>query len=462
MPVTNADIQSQRGVASERGVALIIVLLLSSVLAALTMTLTLSGQTHVKISQNHEMAARARAAAEAGLNHGIEVTTANLRLWQANGFANTSAAMSAMLRGPDNQSGTSATDADNGSLEGFGVPRPPARVTFVAGEGTFYEVRLFDEDDAARGLTLPNADQTRINENGNTVLDSNSRIIVRAIGYAPSDTRVVLEAHVSPVPLPAIVANGNLTISGNPSIAGTMGSVHANSNLAISGSPTVSQNATASANYLPSGGPTVQGDSGGGRPTQQIPPVNAADHLAVADFILTSDGRLVQQATGLTLCSGATCGAVYGWVPDATGWRVSGNTLASGTYYVQGTATISGNPGTAASPISISIIAEGSIDISGNPDFRPDAPEVLFVTNGDLSITGGLTIPFNVEGQILVREQIMIAGHPTLYGQIVVENATNNSTLVTDNQIAGNPSITYNGLVGGGGTLNVTGWREMR
>jgi cytoskeletal protein CcmA (bactofilin family) len=462
MPVTTVDIQSQRGVASERGVALIIVLLLSSVLAALTMTLTLSGQTHVKISQNHEMAARARAAAEAGLNHGIEVTTANLRLWQANGFATTSAAMSAMLRGPDNQSGTSGTDADNGSLEGFGVPRPPARVTFVAAEGTFYEVRLFDEDDPARGLTLPNADQTRISENGNTVLDSNSRIIIRAIGYAPSDTRVVLEAHVSPVPLPAIVANGNLTISGNPSVAGSMGSVHANSNLAITGSPSVSQNATASANYLSSGSPTVQGDSGGGRPTQQIPPVNAADHLAVADFILTSTGNLIEQSTGTILCTGAACGAVYGWVPDATGWRVSGNTLASGTYYVQGTATISGNPGTAASPISISIIAEGSIDISGNPDFRPDAPEVLFVTNGDLSITGGLTIPFNVEGQILVREQIMIAGHPTLYGQIVVENASTNSSLVLENHIAGNPSITYNGLVGGGGTLNVTGWREMR
>ena len=47
---------------SERGVALIVVLMLSTVVAALTMTLTLSGQTHVAIAHNHEMAARARTA----------------------------------------------------------------------------------------------------------------------------------------------------------------------------------------------------------------------------------------------------------------------------------------------------------------------------------------------------------------------------------------------------------------
>jgi Tfp pilus assembly protein PilX len=447
---------------SERGVALIVVLMLSTVVAALTMTLTLSGQTHVAIAHNHEMAARARTAAEAGLNHGLEITSSYLRAWQTNGFANTSAAMTAMLRGPDNLVGTTASDADNGSLETWGVPRPPARVTFVAEDGTSYEVRVFDEDDPARGLTLSAADRTRITENGNTVFDGNSRIIVRAIGYAPANTRVVLEAHLSPVALPAIVSNGSLGISGNPTVSGTQGSVHANVNLSIGGSPVIEQNATASQTYSVSGGPTVGGESGGGRPTVQVPHVDPLDHKAIADFILKADGTMTTQA-GVVLCTGILCGAVYGWEPDgATGWKVAGTTLAPGTYYVEGDAKMTGNPGTAAAPISCSIIATGSIEISGNPDLRPDAPEIMFVAGGDLKITGGLTMPFNVEGMFLVHEQLFIAGNPDLNGQIIVENSPSVSTLVSTNEISGNPTVVYNGLVGSGGVLNVTGWREMR
>ena len=101
---------------------------------------------------------------------------------------------------------------------------------------------------------------------------------------------------------------------------------------------------------------------------------------------------------------------------------MAGNTLMAGTYLVEGDAHVSGSPGTAASPIPLSIIATGSIEISGNPDLRPDAPEILFVTDGDLKISGGLTLPMNVEGQILVREQLHISGNPNLFGQIVVEN----------------------------------------
>ena len=452
---------SHSRIESERGVALIVVLMLSTVVAALTMTLTLSGQTHVAIAYNQEMAARARTAAEAGLNHGLEVTSTYLRAWQTNGFASTSAAMTAMLRGPDNAAGSMAADADNGSLETWGVPRAPARVTFVAEDGTSYEVRVFDEDDPARGLTLSAADRTRITEDGNTVSDGNSRIIVRAIGYAPSNTRVMLEAHLSPVALPAIVSNGDLGISGNPTVAGTKGSVHANKNLDISGSPSISQDATASLSYIQGGSPTVAGDKGGGRPTVQVPHVDPMDHKSVADFILKADGTITTQA-GVVLCVGIACKAVYGWEPDATGWMLAGTTLAPGTYFVEGDAKMSGNPGSAAAPISCSIIATGSIEISGNPDLRPDAPEIMFVSGGDLKITGGLTMPFNVEGMFLVHEQLFIAGNPDLNGQIIVENSPSVSALVATNEISGNPTVTYNGLVGSGGVLNVTGWREMR
>ena len=57
---------------SEKGIALIAVLLLLGVLAGLTTGLTLSSQTEVSMAANEMYYAGARAAAEAGLNRATE------------------------------------------------------------------------------------------------------------------------------------------------------------------------------------------------------------------------------------------------------------------------------------------------------------------------------------------------------------------------------------------------------
>jgi hypothetical protein len=162
-------------------------------------------------------------------------------------------------------------------------------------------------------------------------------------------------------------------------------------------------------------------------------------------------------------CAGA---ASFGWtfigILGVTGdWRVAGNNLQNGTYYVEGTARMSGSPGSGAVPKSLTIIAEGNIDISGNPDVQPDTPELLFVTNGDLQISGGLATPITIEGQVLVREQFEITGNVEIAGQILVEDAANLSNLVTANRIGGNTTITYNGIAGSG-TFSLAGWREIK
>ena len=46
-------------------------------------------------------------------------------------------------------------------------------------------------------------------------------------------------------------------------------------------------------------------------------------------------------------------------------------------------------------------------------------------------------------------------------GQIIVENVPSVSNLVTSNAISGNPTITYNGIVGTN-TFYVAAWREVR
>ena len=59
-------------VRSEKGVALIIVLLLLAVMAGLTTGLTLNGQTEIAMAHNETYFAGARAAAEAGMNRAVE------------------------------------------------------------------------------------------------------------------------------------------------------------------------------------------------------------------------------------------------------------------------------------------------------------------------------------------------------------------------------------------------------
>ena len=154
----------------------------------------------------------------------------------------------------------------------------------------------------------------------------------------------------------------------------------------------------------------------------------------------------------------------YGWVYNPPGW-VLNNDGADGTYYVEGPATISGNPGSPATPLAQTIIAEGSIEISGNPYLVGDTPGLMFVTDGDLKLNGNAGVgERNYEGTMLVHEQLMVSGTPALFGQIIVEDAVNISTLVTQTEVSGNATFTYNG----GNTfgviiaLNMSAWRHVR
>ena len=58
-----------------------------------------------------------------------------------------------------------------------------------------------------------------------------------------------------------------------------------------------------------------------------------------------------------------------------------------------------------------------------------------------------------------------LAGNPTLSGQIIVEDAEDNHSLVSVNTISGNATISYNGTLGAGagaGLFTLSAWREVR
>ncbi len=446
---------------NERGSALILVVLVLMMMSALTAALTVNGQTETLISRNQRAGAQAQAAAEAGLNHAVELATTYIFEWNANGFTiGPEEAVDALLLGPDGASGTTGTDVDNGSLAarvGAGIEVAEAiplntPQSIVAGGTASYEAFILDDDADAP------------DEDGNLLNDINGTLIVRAIGYArdgttDQTTKVVLEALIAPVPLGAIVTNGDLDISGSVTIDGTDGSVHSNGDLTISGGGSdIEGTVTASGTYT--GSPA---GSGGAAPVP-VPTISASDYLHYADFVLTSSGTMTDQA-GTVLCtwSGGTPCNNWDWDSGSGEWSISSTAPPAGTYYVEGSVTIAGSPGSEATPMQITIIAEDSIDMSGSPDMIPDTPELLFVTDGDLEITGGLDVidPLTTQGQMLVHEQVNLAGNPTLGGQLIVENAPRVSPLVTANTISGNVSISYNGGLGTG-VYTRAGWRDVR
>jgi hypothetical protein len=465
---------------SERGVALLAALLLSLILSALASAMAVSSQTDVLLVRNHQRAAEARAAADAGLSQATQLVLRRLNLWQANGFPNASAAISALLQGPDGAFHPLAShpwNDDNGSLEDLEIagetelPRFPALVIIPAMVGSSYQARILDDDDPT--LSLSAADIVRIGENTLGQTDLNRRTVIQATGFAMDNTVVRLEATLGIIALPAVVSDQSITVFGNASVNGSAGGVHSNSDLELQGSPSIAQDATATGTVTVTGSPDVDGVAAGSRAPIPIPAVNAIDYRGIADFVLgvgpVTGGRvygpfLPDGSLGPMLCPAPViCEAVFGWTyePANNGWRVNGNALLNGTYYVQGNAVISGNPGNIGPPKHISIIAEGSIDITGTPQFIPETAGIMFVTSQDLRITGNMEMTGNVEARILVREQMELRGNPILNAQIMVDNAANVSTLVTNTSIGGNVTINYNGSLGEIG-FGVTSWRETR
>jgi hypothetical protein len=250
-------------------------------------------------------------------------------------------------------------------------------------------------------------------------------------------------------------------------VLGSSGSIHTNEDLTGNGNAgTIDGTATASGDY-DYDDDDIAGTGGAAR--IPIPTIAASDYEVFADFILKSDGTMVTVATGV-VCTWTSKTPCNNWDFDSGtgGWsRTSNSNTGSGTYYVQGPVSISGSPGSSKDPLQISVIAEGSISITGSPSLQPATPDLLFVTDGDLKILGDTDIELDglseleVQGKMLAHEQIEVGGNSSLYGQIIAEDAANDSNVVTANHIHGNASITYNGGLGGE-FFSVSGWRDVR
>ncbi len=283
----------------------------------------------------------------------------------------------------------------------------------------------------------------------------------------------------------AVATESDLTINGNPTIQGTGGSVHSNSNLTISGNPTVEQSATASGNYTVTGSPSVGSGSGGGKATEALPDVNISDYKQYADFVMGSDG-IVRDSNGNQLfdASGGDkynaggCNGNKGWQYSPgppVEWSLGDDCGGTGKYYVEGNIGVGGNPGSQNNPWQTTLMAEGHIKINGNPQFTNykdpsdsvGVQNIFMLAGTDIEWSGN---PSNtIEGFIYAGEQIKLNGNPSIQGFIVAKDKANTDTLVDNNSISGNPTITYTGgstetpftvNVAGDTELTIISWNE--
>jgi cytoskeletal protein CcmA (bactofilin family) len=457
---------------SEKGVALIIVMLLLAVMSALTTALSMSGQTEVAMASNEMFYAGARAAAEAGLNRATEhlndVNTLNL------------------LAGADNDPNATA---DNGRVPTIG------NGPFTLNNQYTYTLQILDDDDASLYTSALSGGQlAQMQENNDPRVSSNDRLILRATGIGPRNTRVVVQRVLQSVATanvtttttttianPALLVDGDLNLNGSLEIHGKRGNVHANGNIIGNVSGEITGDITATGTVDDRLDPN--GMKAGNMPPIAVPEIRAADYKNLADFILKADGSVINTATNLpcVLCP-------TGWTYSGGTWSSSGGMPTSATYYVEGPVSMHG---TGNHPLTaISVIAEGSITITGNGKFKPEnTSKIQFVTNGDFVSNADANDPLDVDGQVMVREQLKLQGGFDFQGRVMVKNkdsASNVYDAVTNphgrrganlesaNDVNGTVEIEYNGtlddivttqtITTNGPTTytnNVSGWIEQ-
>lgn len=291
--------------------------------------------------------------------------------------------------------------------------------------------------------------QHKLNGDGTVAISGDEPIhLISVSGRRGRAEREVL-AEVHPDrwnPINAVLCEGYLKLSGSPTIAGAHGSVHTNGDMKIGGNADISGNATASGTITIAGNPSIGGEVIEGVPEQWIPDVKASDFRYMAEYILAADGRIHDT-------QGDTVSEDLGWSFSGSQWQMNENQPASGVYYIEGNASISGSPGTATTPWEATIIAEGSISFSGNSFMDSRSGGILLVAEGDANQDGFVDSDpvielsgtadqqaANFDGAILSGGGIKVGGTPAVQGCLVAEGG-----LDIPLDLTGDPAITYNG-----------------
>jgi hypothetical protein len=462
--------------ASERGAALIFTLVALAMVTLMGLAISGLGMASVTMSTLEDETREALAVADAGIEHGRK-----LLLWPE------LQSMTAFLQN---------VDANGCSWDEFSappaVPLPTAYPTdathFIPaagrpfGRGTYF-VTLCDNHTVESGLPTPDVDPST---------DVDGRVLLRSVGVLASGARAGIEMLIAAQPLPAIIVNGHLRLSGNPNVTGPAGAVHANGTLELSGNPCTHEYYSSSGQVLPLSGGNAQGgaactttarDIRPYEPPLNVPVLRPVDYAAFATYHLTATGEIRAGYNGMVT-------TVPGWNFQSNHqvWKWTSGEPPPGTYYVDGNVEINGG-GSVATPLAITLLVEGSWVQGGNPTLTahqtlPMLGPVQVIAGRDISL--GSSFNSTGEGLYYARQQLEVAGGPTINGQLIAANHCevgnwgaadcrdlgfptshtnpNQNPVTLDSSgrmtISGNPTVNYSG--NGAQSFQSVHWRECR
>ena len=434
--------KARKAKTSEEGIALLTTLFALGIITLLGLALTATGMIEVKISGNERQSTNVLYVADAGLVHAQGI------IFSENPDFTT------LLQTGD---GT----ACNGDELSTGFTDP---ITAIGAGG-----HAFGADDRYEVRVCDDPDETDADPD----VDTNARILVRSIGFGRDGATATVEMVIGVIPFPGIVTGGPLRIDGSPVINGPGGGIHTNSDLDVNGNPQMEQFANASGSIsvggsISTGPPPVYGDSpadtSDSEPPLDLPDINPADFIGMADFVITFSG-------GSCFTNGIP-GLPFDWSCDPGGNRiVAGNDIPPGTYHTTGNVNISGNPGEGVGGISLTILADGYVEISGNPEMNPALTtggiSYGVVAGTDLKVNGSPSNPYT--GVYYCRHQLDFSGNPEITGMVIAldddDFGTPTNIVVREGdgfmKISGNPTITTV-ATGVFTTKVVAGWREVR
>lgn len=433
-------IDSGRWMRADSGSALLAATLLVALITGAGLTAFTTSSMNHKKSQNLLNVKQAFYLAESGIAHGRWVlsnqVTANPTLWTA-----------------------------------YATPQPQTLIptTPLAGMGS-YTVTV--QEASGPGLLIK-ATGTAAHGAAMTV----SSLVIR--GY-PNNGMVM-------------IADKALLISGNPTIDGTAGGIHANGDLTITGSPTIATDAEATGNYFEPGPghPVVGGYKGGGQPRLSINRVILSTYTNAIDYLLTTEtnyikdpvtkkrvavySALVTDSQGHKQPMSNNTWNCWEWTPPLgatpTTWALKAPcvTKVNGTFYVNGNAVILADMGTVLDPWIVTIIANGSVKIASNslymraplptdgPLFKQATENVIIIAYTDVLFQGNPTQSYT--GITRSREQVGISGALVYNGYITAQDGApaDYGQLFNSSSISGDAHLTYNGNMQNGiqGTIVV-------
>jgi hypothetical protein len=407
----------------QRGIALVAVLLALGLLTVIGAALAAIGTIEYRASRNHRSATRALLLADAGGVHALALMRGPL----------SHLSYSQILVGDDGMPGS----GDEGVLAGYGLSEEDALPDsgVVLGAGRYFVTILDDAGDPG----------------GDPFTDENHRLLAVCRGELPDGGRAEVRMILAAPSYPAIVANGDLLLPGNPDVLGPCAGVHANGNLTANGSPVVDGFVTASGDLNVSG--TIRDAMGFVVTPEYGPPITVPEedplaYCGAADYVL-QDGNFI--AVGPPRQEMEITGAgVLGWKYKAATqtYTLNGSQAVDGTYCIHGNAEIAGNAGSDGDPLSITLLATGSVKVIGTPKLAADHEDgILIIAAGDVEIGGNASgVTPSYSGLVYTGAQCQMNGNPTVDGHILCFDGADPAgavDLVNENRFNGTPVVTY-------------------